>query len=364
MSEILLFILLLCLVIIITYWLWFYISFQKLSYHHKKTNAGPTVSVIVCYQNEGDHILKTINAILQQNYENFEILAMDDFSTDDGPKKLSEIDDPRLKLMSAEKNLQGKKAALTQAITAASNEFLLFTDADCLPASSHWISAMVYKMTANKHTEIVLGYGPVIKKTGWVNTFARFETVLTAIQYISYASSGIPYMGVGRNLMYRKSLFEKTGGFESHSNIASGDDDLMISAAGSKNNTAVCVDPDTFMFSDAKNTILKFLNQKSRHVSTSLYYSFLHKFLLSVFALTHMLFYSCLVFSFIYGWLNFSAILTILFLKWAIQILFQKQAFKILNGKDLMYRFPLLDILLVLYYYILPIFTLIRKNGW
>lgn len=76
-----------------------------------------------------------------------------------------------------------------------------------------------------------------------------------------------------------------------------------------------------------------------------------------------MLFYSCLVFSFIYGWLNFSAILTILFLKWAIQILFQKQAFKILNGKDLMYRFPLLDILLVLYYYILPLY-LNKKNGW
>ena len=193
MSEILLFILLLCLVIIITYWLWFYISFQKLSYHHKKTNAGPPVSVIVCYQNEGDHILKTINAILQQNYENFEILAMDDFSTDDGPKKLSEIDDPRLKLMSVEKNLQGKKAALTQAITAASNEFLLFTDADCLPASSHWISAMVYKMTANKHTEIVLGYGPVIKKTGWVNMIKKVISVVIAIclMFISTIGSSI-----------------------------------------------------------------------------------------------------------------------------------------------------------------------------
>jgi hypothetical protein len=67
-----------------------------------------------------------------------------------------------------------------------------------------------------------------------LNRFIRFETVYSAVQYLSFALNGSPYMGVGRNLIYHKSLFAEANGFKSHEKIASGDDDLFINQVANK----------------------------------------------------------------------------------------------------------------------------------
>lgn len=351
--------------IIFAYWVWFYLSFKQI----KVLNSDPVihhpgVSVIICYKNAGDQIFRTTQAILKQDYSNFEVIVIDDFSTDDGPIRLKSIDDYRLKQLKAVVNKPGKKAALTQAILSAKNEILLFTDADCIPVCTEWVSSMVRKMIEKEGVEIVLGYGPMNKKDGWLNRFSRFESIMTAMQYFSYAITGMTYMGVGRNMMYRKSLFERIQGFEKHLDLPSGDDDLLIAEGSTKNNVAVCLNDASFMYSDAKTTSFEFLHQKSRHISTSSRYSILHQLLLGIFASSQIGFYIIIFLSIIFGWLTYPVFIGIIIFKWIFQMIFQYHIFKKLDGADLILWFPLLDNMLVIYYLVLPLYSIFRKKGW
>jgi poly-beta-1,6-N-acetyl-D-glucosamine synthase len=359
------FILWICTAIILGYWFWFYLSFKR--FNGQKVNTSdekPGVSVIVCYKDAGVHIYHTIAAILKQEYNDFEVIAIDDFSHDDGPYSLKSIEDHRLVLMTANLNRPGKKAALSEAISEAKNDILLFTDADCVPVSGEWISSMVKKMIANEGVEIVLGYGPMNKKDGWLNRFSRFETIMTAMQYFSYAVTGMTYMGVGRNLMYRKSLFERIEGFEKHLDLPSGDDDLLIAQGSNPHNVSICLDPVSFVYSDAKLTPMEFLYQKSRHITTSTRYNFTHKSLLGLFAISHVGFYTMLILAISFDWASWPILLSVILLKWSLQIVLQKRIFATLDGGDLHVWFPVLDILWVIYYMVLPVFSAIRKRGW
>lgn len=354
-----------CLIVIVLFWYLFYKAFALISKNgHPILERFPAVSVIVCYKNAKEHLLTTVQSILDQQYPAFELIVIDDFSADGGAYTLSHINDSRLVLLSAEKNAPGKKYALTQAISYAKSELLLFTDADCFPASSEWIGSMVAAMIQTKGTEIVMGYGPMYKKAGWLNIFVRFETIMTALQYISYTIFKIPYMGVGRNLMYKKSLFILHNGFESHKNVASGDDDLMISKMATAKNTVVNLQPESFVYSNGKNSLPSFLNQKSRHITTSVYYKTMHKALLALFSLSQFAFYLLLVLLFILGNISAISLALLLFLKWSIQMISHRKALKLLDGTDLNWWFPLLDVGIMIYYMTLPIYSLFRRKKW
>ncbi|NJL75852.1 MAG: hypothetical protein HC892_13345 [Saprospiraceae bacterium] len=154
----------------------------------------------------------------------------------------------------------GKKFALSYGIEAAKHNVLLLTDADCKPTSPDWIRLMQEKIVGG--VEIGLGYSPYLQEKGFLNTFIRYETLQTAIQYLSFALWGIPYMGVGRNIIYQKSLYYKVGGFKSHEHVASGDDDLFINATAHLNNTTIIIDRRTFVLSEPKRTWKKIFPSK------------------------------------------------------------------------------------------------------
>lgn len=110
---------------------------------------------------------------------------------------------------------------------------------------------------------IVLGYGAYEKvKNSFLNKIIRFETMLTATQYFSWAKIGKPYMGVGRNLAYKKEEFFNVRGFMDHMKIRSGDDDLFINQAATKKNTAILYTPESFTFSEPKTTFSSWVYQK------------------------------------------------------------------------------------------------------
>src|SRR5699024_7249847 len=101
----------------------------------------------------------------------------------------------------------------------------------------------------------------------------------------------IPYMGVGRNLAYKKELFFRHKGFLTHINIPSGDDDLFINAAANRKNTRVVVDKEAITYSKPKQSWGAWYRQKTRHVSTGRHYKFKHRLLLGAFSLSLFLFY-------------------------------------------------------------------------
>ncbi|MBC7885783.1 MAG: glycosyltransferase [Saprospiraceae bacterium] len=357
-----------CFLVIILYWVWFYHAFSSVSTEAKicnpKEKISEPVSVIISFKNAAGHIVKTVESILLQDYPAFEIIAIDDFSSDGGSEILQKIHDKRLCVFKAALNLPGKKSALTQAIGCAKYDLLLFTDGDCLPASPRWISSMVQNISVNTGLELVLGYSPMEKTARWLNGMVRYETILTAIQYITYALAGMPYMGVGRNMMYRKSLFHKVRGFESHAALASGDDDLFVRSAAQTGNTTININPDSFIYSEGKSSVSSFLQQKSRHISTSIKYSLKHRFWLGLFAACQVGFYGCLFMALCFGYLSVITFIGWLVVKWTVQIMLQRKAFVILDGRDLTWWFPLLDIGMAVYYVILPFYAMVSRRDW
>ena len=277
-------------IIQIGYWS---LLFSRLAFFKvKKVPVSPEkrpVSVVICAKNEAENLQKYLPKILSQNYPNFEVIVVNDVSTDATAQILLSISTEysHLKIVtltSAERAVKGKKYALTKGIEVAKYPILLLTDADCEPASEFWIDSMQAYISDEK--SIGIAYGPMFKGKGWLNGLARIETINTAIQYFSFAIWGKPYMGVGRNLIYKKALFDKADGFNSHGHIASGDDDLFVSQIADARNVSIILNPETFMYSEAKTTLASYFRQKGRHLTTSSHYQLLHKALLSVYAWT------------------------------------------------------------------------------
>ena len=257
----------------------------------------PGVSVIVCAKNEAENLNKLIPEILNQRHSNFELILVNDHSSDQTQQVVEQWEkrDPIVRTFTLKEKFKtpGKKAALSFGISQAAHDLLLLTDADCLPASADWIDLMTSPLRANK--SVVLGYGGYIKTSGVLNSVIRFETTLTAGLFLGQALAGHPYMGVGRNLAYRKDFFYAQGGFKSHEHIASGDDDLLVNHGANKNNTAVVLDSKAYTWSRPKTTWRGLFNQKRRHQSAAHFYRTPTKIVLSLYSGSILLFYLSLL---------------------------------------------------------------------
>src|SRR5690606_515641 len=273
----------------------------------------------------------------------FEIVLIDDASSDDTldlfeafEKQYSNV--KLVKVKNNEAFWGNKKFALTLGIKAAKYEYLLFTDADCHPISNQWIKEMSSNFTLNK--TIVLGYGAYEKiPKSLLNKLIRFETMLTAVQYFSWAKAGKPYMGVGRNLAYKREEFFKVNGFIDHMKIRSGDDDLFINQAADRKNTTISFSPQSFTYSEPKKTFKDWFTQKRRHVSTAGHYKFSDKLQLGVFYTTQLLFVllPIVLLSFMHQWIIVLALIGFRYLFAWITLGFAAGKLK---EKDVIYWFP------------------------
>lgn len=259
-----------------------------------KTQSIP-ISVIICAKNEAKNIEHFLPSILNQDYPNFEIVLINDSSTDEtlNIMKRFALKHKNIKIVNVKNEgtfCGNKKQALTLGIKASTNQHLLFTDADCEAVSPQWISEMTAHFSLKK--TLLLGYGGYFKVKGsFINKIIRYETLLTAVQYFSYVKIGLPYMGVGRNLAYHKDNFFKTNGFIKHKNIRSGDDDLFVNEVATSSNTEICYSPTSFTRSVPKTTWKTWKTQKRRHISTAKHYKIKHKFLLGLFYCSQFLFW-------------------------------------------------------------------------
>ncbi len=252
---------------------WFF--FSKVSFFkqkNKEKSQQHPVSVIVCARDEAANLAKNLPGVLVQNYTSTrEVLVVNHNSQDETRYLLEEFkktfkDLHIVNLEQEAKGIPGKKYPLSMGIKESKHEIVLLTDADCVPASEFWITKM--QDAYEDGTEIVLGYGAYYKKPGILNKLIRFETFHSALQYFSFALSGMPYMGAGRNLSYKKTLFFRNKGFSSINHVPGGDDDLFINQVANKTNTKVVIDKDAFTLSEPKKNFSDWLRQKNRHYST------------------------------------------------------------------------------------------------
>ena len=283
--------------------LYYYLRFYTAIFRHKRRikkgkiqllDTLPEVSVIICARNEEENLRKHLPSVLKQDYPKYEVIVINDRSYDESETVLELLkkEYPHLKTsfipMDA-KFIDSKKIAVTLGIKAAQNDILVFTDADCEPVSNKWLEGVVRSFSDK--SQIVLGYGAYNKNKSFTNLIQVFDTLFIGIQYLNYAIAGYPYMGVGRNMAYRKSFFENSKGFSKHLDIQSGDDDLFINDYARGKNTTVCISPDSVTTSEEKKSFSAFLAQKERHLSTSGRYKFSSKLLLGTEMGSRFLFY-------------------------------------------------------------------------
>ena len=330
----------------------YYLGFLRFALaRSSKSDPGKNlpVSVIICAKNEAENLKSFLPAVLDQNHPDFEVVVINDASSDETLEVIEAFMtlDPRVKLVDVQNNeafWANKKYALTLGIKKAKKPFLLFTDADCKPASDRWLQEMTSAFEANK--SIVLGYGGYFAAPNSpLNKAIRFETLFTAIQYFSFASWGMPYMGVGRNLAYTAEEFYRQNGFASHLHIRAGDDDLFVNRAASGDNIGMCFSDTAITRSIPKQDLKSWFIQKRRHVSIASHYKKRHRVLIGLFFLTQFFFWILLI------TLLFSAFwelaLGVLALRWIIQGLVFYRSGQKFQETDLFWIFPFLEFFLI-----------------
>ena len=269
------------------------------------TAETPGVSVILCAHNESENLSRYLQALLTQDYPEYEVIVVDDGSEDSTRAVIESymIHDPRLHMTFVPYGARvrsTKKLALTLAAKSAKYDYLLLTDADCVPESKHWIASMMAGFqrptTNDQHpVDIVLGFGAYFAEKGHINRLVRYDTLFNGLHYLGAAICKHPYMGVGRNLAYRKSLFFESGGFTRMMDNRAGDDDLFVNHVATKTNTAVVVNPESYTWSLTKKTMKEWWQQKRRHLSVSPNYKAFTKMSLTMEPVIRGLFYTAVL---------------------------------------------------------------------
>ena len=325
------------------------IVFGRLAFYkeeEKKPQALPPISIIIAARNESDNLYENLPYILTQDYPEFEVIIVNNQSVDDSTWLLKALclQHKNLRVVEIAKNkhlLPGKKLPITLGVKGAKYENMLFTDADCRPASNHWLRIMAGSFSEKK--EIVLGYAPYYKTKGIINKIIRYDTAFIGVSYLSMALVKLPYMGVGRNLAYSKKVFDTVRGFKSHYSLPSGDDDLFIQEAAVNENYTIQLSPDSFCFSMPATTWKSWIRQKTRHYTTSSRYNFIKKALLGIYPISLLMTWISFVILlsnanwWIIGLIIFSILLII---KWLIQ----GKCLRKLNEKRFAIAFPLWDL--------------------
>jgi len=344
--------------------------FIRLAFHNYRPaiiEQWPEVSVVICARNEYENLKKNLPYILNQDYPVFEVVVVNHTSDDDSLYVLRNFQKeyPNLSIVNIEKDLNffsGKKFPLSIGIKSAKHEIILLTDADCRPASAQWIKTMVSAYT--HETSVVLGYSGFYETKGLGNIIQRFNAFHTALQYLSLAMAGMPYMGVGRNLSYKKSLFYQVNGFISHYSLESGDDDLFINQVATKSNTRCSLDSASFTFSSAKKNFREWIRQKRRHLTTGLHYKPWHKFVLGLYSLSQFLVFFFFIILLLLGF-PWPLVVSMFILRLISQLVIYGNAMKKLQTGKLLLISPILEFIeMIVLHYVVLTNRFVKRKQW
>ena len=347
---------------ILFYYLYFFV--RVLGGQKKGDGFKRSVSVIICARNEADNLSQGLVKILQQDYPHYEVILVDDGSDDETQEIMQDAANTypfvHFYRLDIDKNIYpGKKYALDFGIRKANNEIILVTDADCEPVGNSWIAKMLEPF--DNKTDLVLGFGPYYKRDSIQNRVARYECIYTAIKYFSFAKAGIPYMGVGRNMAYKKQAFLDNNGFDSHIHVPSGDDDLFVREIAKKGNTKIQLDKASFMWSEAAIGWRAFVRQKHRHLSVGFYYKPLLKIMLGIDMLSVYTFIASFILLLITNKLS-KFLIIILMCKLLVHTILFALVYRKMHYRCNALLTPLVDFLHIISYFYISIKVLINKT--
>lgn len=324
----------------------------------------PFVSVVICAKNEEENLRRNLPKVLSQKYPSFEVILVLDQSTDDSLKLLNDLQMKfsHLKVIefNKEKTSSGKKEVLEEGIKAAKSNLLIMTDADCYPSSEYWLLGMTNGFADGSN--MVLGVGQYEKSKGFVNKLIQYDTLYIVIQYMSHALAGFPFMSVGRNVAYKKDLFDEVGGFENHYDVPSGDDDLLVNEMSRATKMNIVYQPELQTISEAKTSLKSFFDQKSRHISAGLKYNIINKIILGASYCFTTVWYASIVGMICYTG-DVALVLTIVLAKKIILFSLFRRIFSKIGVGEIMILTGFMDILSIFIQLLAVFNSLIRNKG-
>ena len=296
LSFILLIVFGVCLIIQLLYhWgLFSKVAFYKRNARPKLDEELEPVSVVLCARDAYEHLTELIPALLRQDYPDFEIVVVNDCSDDETEEYLKDLErnETKVKPVQLKQHLNffnGKKFPLSMGIKSAQHDLIVLTDCNCMPVNEQWLRSVVNRY--NSRTEIVIGYSPYVQKKSTLNRLMRFDAMQNGLLYLSAALNRHAYMGIGKNLSYRKELFYRNQGFISHYTTTVGEDDLFINQVATKKNTEVLIDAENAILTTPTNSFKLWMRQKSSRYSTVPKYNGRARLMLSLFYVSQFLFY-------------------------------------------------------------------------
>ena len=349
--------------------------FSKVAFHKDKHRAKPDddlepVSIVLCARDAYEYLIELIPVLLNQDYPDFEVVIVNDCSDDETEEYLKDLErkEPRIKPVQLKQHLNffnGKKFPLSMGIKSAQNDLIVLTDCNCMPTTNQWLRSVVN--CYGKNTEVVIGYSPFMRKKGLLNHLMRFDALQNAMLYLSSALNGHPYMGIGKNLSYRKDLFYRNKGFTSHYTTTVGDDDLFVSQVANKKNTEVLIDADDAILTTPPRSFHLWMRQKGSRYSTVAQYSNRARLMLSLFYSSQFFFYASFIalmclspaFAITNGAVFYIPILAFLFLlRFGTQMIIYHKSSKRLGEKGLLPGLVAYDFLFA---FLSPLFRLMGR---
>lgn len=336
----------------LSYW---YLFFIRLALYRPvaSTSKEKAISLVVAVKNNLSGIQKLVTKIQKQNYEQWEMIIVDDGPDPTLNSYISTLQDPRIRYQLNDGN-EGKKHALISGIRAAKYTWIAVTDSDCEPASLKYFDAMQASLTSANH-QIVLGFAPLKAGKSMASKLASYEAAYVGMQYLSYALAGLPYMGVGRNMLFDKESYLSNVEEISNVPVISGDDDLFVQAAANAKNTTICIHPYSFCVSNAPQTLGEWLRQRSRQIATAPHYQKKHQWLLAVFGGLHLMIYFLLLLSTVCGALPVKEALACWMIMVGLMSLVQYPVFRKLGSIKALLWTPVADIFLAGFYLMVAI---------
>lgn len=324
--------------------LYYTLLFFRFSFHKPKPLLpldGLPISIVISAKDEAHNLIKTLPLIAGQNYPNFEVVVVNDNSTDDTEFVIKDCINrfPNIRLVnlnSSVTNIHGKKFPLSIGIKAAAYENILLTDADCIPTSDQWLMKMARHYTGKK--QMVIGYSTFHKKVGLLNGMIHYDILHSAIQYFSYYLAKMPFMGVGRNLSYTKSLFFDNKGFTSQYHLPYGDDVLFVNKVADYKICAIEYSPDAQTITRPKSHIKSWVTIKSYRNKAMKLFKPKHRFLLSVYNILMPLvyiFFGLSLYLSLHQPIYLIIVCSLMFVKYVVQYLVFGLSAKKLNEKGI-----------------------------
>ena len=300
LSFIILIVFFICLIIQLVYhWgVFSKVAFFKKGGRPKLNEELEPVSVVICARDAYEYLIDLIPALLNQDYPNFEVVVVNDCSDDETEEYLKDLErkEPRVKPVQLKQHLNffnGKKFPLSMGIKSAQNDLIVLTDCNCMPVNDQWLRSVVN--CYNNRTEIVIGYSPLVHKKSALNRIMRFDALQNGLLYLSAAMKRHPYMGIGKNLSYRKELFYRNQGFISHYTTSVGEDDLFINQTATKKNTEVLIDAENAILTTPTSSFHLWMRQKASRYSTVSQYDSGSRIYLSLFYISQFFFYASFI---------------------------------------------------------------------